>query len=117
MSKDLSLSPSAERKRKQRARDEAMGISRIEISLAKSDRDKLDVLRHGTVRPDEQPWDAAEIIARLIRSAHTKHLKQLANLSRQTCKRCDKSLPADCGGLFQGDNRCYLTRKVRKLYP
>ncbi|HAU4889877.1 TPA: hypothetical protein F3L22_15155 [Aeromonas hydrophila] len=97
-----------ERKQAQRARQSALGITRVEVRMSERERQQLNHLR--IVRAGSgQPYSADEYISTLIRRDWERWLEQEAELKQQTCPNCDSPLPEGCGGTFKGLTECWHT--------
>lgn len=108
------MSEAAKRKQAQRARRAALGIKRVEVALSERERQQLDLLRIARAETGE-PYSADEYISTLIRRDWERWQEQEAELAGQTCQHCDSPLPQGCGGTFDGDAACWLTRNKRAL--
>ncbi len=81
-----------ERKQAQRARQSALGITRVEVRMSERERQQLNHLR--IVRAGSgQPYSADEYISTLIRRDWERWMSQADNLKMQICKHCNHPLP------------------------
>ena len=102
----------AERKRRQRERQRSFGRHVIEVVL--SDREFEQMKQSCSLRAaGRDPYDMDEYISTLIRRDHERLTAQLAELGARP--KCGDVLPDGCGGLFKGEEACWLTFEAKKL--
>lgn len=98
----------ATRKQRQRQRQAAMGIKRVEVALSERERQQLNHLCIARAGASE-PYSADEYISTLIRRDWERWLEQEAKLKQQTCTDCNCPLQIGCGGTFKGEATCWHT--------
>lgn len=108
------MTSARKRKQAQRQRRAAMGIKRVELALSERERQQLQHLCIARAGGGE-PYSADEFISTLIRRDWECWLEQEATLKLQVCQNCDSPLPQGCGGTFDGEAACWLTRGKRAL--
>lgn len=108
------MSEAAKRKQAQRARRAALGIKRVEVALSERERQQLDHLRIARAGTGEA-YSADEYISTLIRRDWERWLEQEAALKEHSCPNCECQLPGGCGGTFDGETACWLTKGKRAL--
>lgn len=108
------VSAEAQRKREQRARDEAAGIVEIDIRLGPVE---LAMLREGQeVRGGlSGPYSRNEYIATLIRRDNELLQQQRKALEGRVCENCRKPLPRGCGGVWGRELACAVSQAGRAL--
>lgn len=108
------VSAEAQRKREQRARDEAAGIVEIDIRLGPVE---LAMLREGQeVRGGlSGPYSRNEYIATLIRRDNELLQQQRKALEGRICENCRKPLPRGCGGVWGRELACAVSQAGRAL--
>jgi hypothetical protein len=108
------VSAEAQRKREQRARDEAAGIVEIDIRLGPVEQ---AMLREGQeVRGGlSGPYSRNEYIATLIRRDHELLQQQRKALEGRICENCRKPLPRGCGGVWGRELACAVSQAGRAL--
>lgn len=108
------VSAEAQRKREQRARDEAAGIVEIDIRLGPVE---LAMLREGQeVRGGlSGPYSRNEYIATLIRRDSELLQQQRKALEGRICENCRKPLPRGCGGVWGRELACAVSQAGRAL--
>lgn len=104
----------AERKARQRERHAGLGIQRVEVKLSARERDQLTQLCRLRAGGGE-PYSIDEYLSTLIRRDWERWQEQEAALASQTCQHCERLLPGGCGGAFDGEAACWLTRGKRDL--
>lgn len=104
----------AERKARQRERHAGLGIQRVEVKLSAREREQLTQLCRLRASGGE-PYSADEYLSTLIRRDWERWQKQEAELASQTCRHCEYPLLEGCGGTFDGEVACWLTRGKRAL--
>ncbi|WP_182310682.1 hypothetical protein [Aeromonas media] len=102
------------RKQAQRQRQAMLGIKRVEVALSQRERQQLDHLCIARAGAGE-PYSADEFISTLIRRDWERWLEQEATHMEHTCQHCECPLPGGCGGTFDGETSCWLTRGKRAL--
>lgn len=108
------VSAEAQRKREQRARDEAAGIVEIDIRLGPVE---LAMLREGQeVRGGlSGPYSRNEYISTLIRRDNELLQQQRKALEGRICENCRKPLPRGCGGVWGRELACAVSQAGRAL--
>ncbi|MCW6623674.1 hypothetical protein [Yersinia ruckeri] len=109
------MTTASDRKRAQRQRDKALGITTVTLRL---DAQELAMLWEGCEqrRIARQPYDITEYLTGLIRQDNKLLHKQLAELKKSSCKRCGDTLPGEKDGCcLQGDSACWQTMGYKKL--
>lgn len=102
-----------ERKQAEKAKhEEQLGVAKVELSFASSDRDRLDVMRQARTVVGE-PYTREEYLAELIQQDEQRYQEQVAELG--CCGKCKSPLPQGCDGVFEGDSDCWRTRQYREL--
>lgn len=100
---------SATRKQRQRQRQAAMGIQRVEVLLSTREREQLETLRRARAGSGD-PYSADEYISTLLRRDWERWQQQQEELAVQTCHNCECALPEGCGGTFKGEAACWHTQ-------
>lgn len=102
-----------ERKKAEKAKqEEQLGVAKVELSFASSDRDRLDAMRQARAVVGE-PYTREEYLAELIQQDEQRYQEQVAALG--CCGKCKSPLPQGCDGVFEGDSDCWRTRQYREL--
>ncbi|MGP1008974.1 hypothetical protein [Serratia sp. CY68801] len=105
----------AERKRSQRQRDKANGITTITLRV---DSQEMAMILEGCQqrRIAREPYEVTEYLTGLIRQDNKLLHKQLAELRKSSCGKCGDTLPGEPGGCcMQGDTQCWQTNGYKKL--
>ncbi|HEJ7249024.1 TPA: hypothetical protein SML60_001456 [Serratia marcescens] len=109
------MTTSAERKRSQRQRDKANGITTITLRV---DSQEMAMILEGCQqrRIAREPYEVTEYLIGLIRQDNKLLHKQLAELRKSSCRKCGDTLPGELGGCcIQGDSECWQTTGYKKL--
>lgn len=109
------MTTSAERKRTQRQRDKAQGITTITLRV---DSKEMAMILEGCEqrRIAREPYEVTEYLIGLIRQDNKLLHKQLANLRKSSCGKCGDTLPGDPSGCcMQGDSQCWQTSGYKLL--
>ncbi|AJJ01834.1 putative bacteriophage protein gp46 [Yersinia pseudotuberculosis IP 32953] len=109
------MTTASERKRAQRLRDKKLGITELTLRI---DTAEMAMLLDGCEqrRIARGPYERAEYLIGLLRQDNKLLHKQLAELKKDSCKRCGDTLPGDRDGCcFQGDTACWQTLGYKKL--
>lgn len=104
----------AERKARERARYQQLDIKRVEIKLSQRERDQLAQLCRLRAAGSE-PYTADEYLSTLIRRDWERWQDQEKALAGRTCQHCQQPLPAGCGGAFDGEQACWITKGKEAL--
>lgn len=109
------MTTSTERKRAQRQRDKANGITTITLRV---DCQEMAMILEGCEqrRIAREPYEIMEYLIGLIRQDNKLLHKQIAKLRKSSCRKCGDTLPGDTGGCcMQGDSQCWQTAGYKKL--
>ncbi|WP_218939800.1 hypothetical protein [Pseudoalteromonas rhizosphaerae] len=102
----------AERKRKSRARLAKLGIKPVQVNLAESEIETLDMLCSVRAGEGKQPYSYDEYISTLIRRDKERLDKQIESAQ---CTMCNLPLPTGCGGVNSGTSVCYKYKLNNRL--
>lgn len=98
----------SERKAKQRARQAAAGVTKIELLL---DAQEIAMLAQNCAarRPGREPYDLGEYIALLIRQDDARVRSRIKSLNKMRCGKCGDQLPVQhCP--CKGQSACWVHR-------
>ncbi|MFK3873090.1 hypothetical protein [Pseudoalteromonas rhizosphaerae] len=102
----------AERKRKSRERLAQLGIKPVQVNLAESEIETLDMLCKVRAGEGKQPYSYDEYISTLIRRDKERLTEQLKSAQ---CAMCKLPLPTGCGGVNSGTSACYKYKLNNRL--
>ncbi len=108
------MNPATKRKRDQRQRNAALGITRVEVRMSERERQQLETLRIARAGSGK-PYSSDEYISTLIRRDWERWLEQEATLKTSTCQHCGHALPRGCSGTYKGEAACWLTSGERTI--
>ncbi|WP_394178450.1 hypothetical protein [Marinomonas posidonica] len=97
-----------EKRAKDKARNQEMGLKEIRIQLSRAQLADLKELRRF-----RGGYDVNEYIATLIRRDKQRMETEQAQLGQ--CQFCQKALPKGCNKHFKGHGQCFFTREEKKL--
>jgi hypothetical protein len=109
------MTTSAERKRTQRQRDKANGITTITLRV---NSQEMAMILEGCQqrRIAREPYEVTEYLIGLIRQDNKLLHKQLVELRKSSCRKCGDTLPGEPNGCcMQGDSQCWQTTGYKKL--
>ncbi|MGX8140940.1 hypothetical protein ACWUZV_05345 [Serratia marcescens] len=109
------MTTSAERKRSQRQRDKANGITTITLRV---DSQEMAMILEGCRqrRIAREPYEVTEYLIGLIRQDNKLLHKQLAELLKSSCGKCGDTLPGEPGGCgMQDDTQCWQSTGYKSL--
>jgi hypothetical protein len=89
-----------------------VGSHKIELVLSDGELQMLDKNRI-TRNQGGEPYSRNDYLSLLIICDYERLQAQIEKLGK--CPACLLPLPQGCGGSFQGDASCFLTRDFRKL--
>ena len=105
-------SAAAERKRKSRERLAKLGVKPVQVNLAESEIENLDMLCKVRAGEGKQPYSYDEYISTLIRRDKERLDKQIESAQ---CTMCNLPLPTGCGGVNSGTSACYKYKLNNRL--
>tara|TARA_Y100000588_G_scaffold186210_1_gene200080 strand:+ start:22129 stop:22476 length:348 start_codon:yes stop_codon:yes gene_type:complete len=94
-----------DRKRKQRAKAQNLGVKEVSVKLSESEREVLDNLCLVRAGKGNDPYTRDEYISTLIRRDNERLTEQL----KRPCNKCNLPLTQSCGGVYKGSPDCAVS--------